>query len=209
MIEETKPVCPRCKGTGQRRVMSRSGYRRCSCTPAPEKKRGPRAATHEGECGFCERRFSIGRSDERLALHGFQRPGTGWLIGACPGENKRPVELSTETLELLRAAAAHHAEGAETFAAHLRSGTVAELLFDLRRPGFHSLPRTATHSERFETVTVRPGDKADYIRGLPSFNDLLGQRLRNAEREGRHARELEARAVSRITTWKLAELRSL
>src|SRR5688572_13524603 len=94
-------ICRLCKGTGMRRTLG--GMRRCRCTPAPPKRdRGPRAATHEGECGFCEGRLSVGRVDGLLALHGFQRPGTGWIVGECPGRRHPPVERSTATLELLR-----------------------------------------------------------------------------------------------------------
>ena len=200
-------VCRRCKGTGVRWTLG--GRRRCTCTPAPAKTRGPRTATHEGECGVCERRFSIGRVDERLALHGFRRPGGGWLLGECPGQNRLPVERSTETLVLLETLARKHAEAEEETLAFLRSEEVKELHFEIRHRDSYNLPRTATHAGRFESVIVRKGDGADYTRGIPAFDDLLSGKIKKAETDARNARDMEKRAQTRIAAWAPSALRLL
>jgi len=52
-----------------------------------------------GTCGFCQRQFKV-TNRGLLALHGFKRPGLGFHIGSCPGSNKKPLEVSSETLQI-------------------------------------------------------------------------------------------------------------
>lgn len=196
--------CQRCKGTGRRRTLG--GFRRCPCTPTPVKKRGPRAATHDGECGFCERRFTVSREAQRLALHGFQRPGSGWLIGDCPGHGKLPVELSTVTLEILRDYARQTAEAAENALAGYRGGLVTELLYRVRKL---DAPVWGRGEEHHEFVTIKQGDLYNSQRGIPAFDDLLALRIREAERRARLARDTETRAAKRIAEWAAREVRAL
>jgi hypothetical protein len=200
MSNEATEHCRFCRGSGSRMTMA--GPRRCKCTPAPAKVRGPGASTHEGECGVCERWFSLGLNNERLALHGFARPGYGWLVGKCPGENRLPVERSKETIEILRAIVIRRAEDAGATLAELRAPGLQELVHEHRRPGSYNLPRTASYAERFEVVTIVRGSGADYQRGLPSFDDLLARRIRETEANAKHARECVQRADDRIAAWQ-------
>jgi len=200
MNNEATKQCRLCRGSGSRMTMA--GLRRCKCTPAPAKVRGPNSATHEGECGVCERWFSLGLENERLALHGFARPGYGWLVGKCPGENRLPVERSKETIEILRAVAVRRAEGAAATLVELRAPGLQELMYEHRRPGSYNLPRTASYADLFEVVTIVRGSAADFQRGLPSFDDLLARRIRETEAIANHARECVQRADDRLAAWQ-------
>lgn len=106
------------------------------------------------------------------------------------------------TLELLRDFARGRAEASEALLERLRSGAIDELFFDVRLSAMSIGPR-------FETITIRRGDQADYVRGTPSFEDLMSRHIASTEAEARRARQLEARAMSRIAIWAPAELRPI
>lgn len=178
--------------------------------PTPEKKpRSERAASHEGECGVCERRFTVTRGAERLALHGFERPGHGWLLGRCPGINRLPVERSVETIEILLKLATARAESLVGSLEQLRSPALTELLYERRRAGSYNLPRSASHAQRYETLSIARGAPADYQRGLPSFDDLLARRIGEVEQQQKQAQGVVARAKARIASWQPSDLRSI
>lgn len=208
MTSATTWKCNLCRDSGFRTRGWK--HRRCACNPAPSKERGPRAATHEGECGVCERRFSVGLMSGRLALHGFRRPGHGWgLVGACPGENRQPVEISTETLDLLRSIATKRADLMAETLERLRSPELSELKFERRRADSWNLPKTAGYSQLYEIITIPRGAAGDHREGLPAFAELLDRRIHEVQRDLLHAREVAARAERRIAAWAPAELRAL
>ena len=49
----------------------------------------------EGTCGACLNRQKLDPRG-RMVLHGYQRPGQGWIIGRCPGVARQPWEISPE-----------------------------------------------------------------------------------------------------------------
>lgn len=50
-----------------------------------------------GFCPVCERRIKL--ADGRLVHHGYERPGTGYIVGDCYGVKKPPHETSPETAQ--------------------------------------------------------------------------------------------------------------
>ena len=204
-----KHKCHRCRDRGYLLTMFSGHQRRCRCNPAPKPPKGPRSATHQGECGVCERVFTVAKDSERLALHGFSRPGHGWIVGECPGQGRLPVERSAETLAIVRDMATNRAIYLEGRLAALRTGQVTELRYEIARDGSRRLPRSAPHSARFETVTVKLGAPADYRKGIPSFNDLLGRMISETERDVSRMRDLERRAKERISAWAPRELKPI
>lgn len=51
-----------------------------------------------GTCGFCDRQQRV--QQDKLVLHGYQRPGTGYTVGRCPGAKNPPFELSPITAQI-------------------------------------------------------------------------------------------------------------
>lgn len=47
-----------------------------------------------GICQFCGRDQVV--SEDRIALHGYQRPGHGFIVGSCPESNAQPLNSSDE-----------------------------------------------------------------------------------------------------------------
>jgi hypothetical protein len=192
------PKCRRCRDTG---VVRRNGWpRECSCKRAP-KVPGPRAATHEGECGVCERRYTISKVGEQLALHGYARPGDGYIIGECPGRDKLPVERSVVTLEI----ALRYAQ--ETIASHefdimrLRSGQVTEVTYRKR----NWQVRNGDAPDAYKVFTIKKGDARDIFNGIPSFDERVDTLVHQHENIVKHARMAEKRALDRIATWQPTE----
>jgi hypothetical protein len=54
-----------------------------------------------GTCQACFGSFAI--RNERMVLHGYQRPGIGYTIGKCWGVNELPYELDCEVTKAWRA----------------------------------------------------------------------------------------------------------
>jgi len=47
-------------------------------------------------CPCCFRQIAVVR--DKMALHGYERPGQGWQTASCPGIRFKPLEVSTEGL---------------------------------------------------------------------------------------------------------------
>lgn len=56
------------------------------------------ATRQVGTCGFCNREVRV--QQDKLVLHGYKRPGTGFAEGRCPGAGLPPYELSPKTAEI-------------------------------------------------------------------------------------------------------------
>lgn len=59
-----------------------------------------------GTCQVCFNQFVVKkrRGELALVLHGFERPGSGYIIRSCPGENYPPYEISKDrTVEWIEA----------------------------------------------------------------------------------------------------------
>lgn len=55
----------------------------------------------EGTCSWCMRRIALTK-DQRMAHHGFERPGFGHQTASCGGINYRCVEVSDEGMKAMR-----------------------------------------------------------------------------------------------------------
>ncbi len=53
-----------------------------------------KAAEFQGTCAVCQGTFKV--RDGKMVLHGYQRPGDGYIAGRCWGEGAVPWELSPE-----------------------------------------------------------------------------------------------------------------
>lgn len=58
------------------------------------------------ECQVCERVQALRADGKRLGLHGYRRPGHGWIEGRCPGVDRRPFPETDALVDLLPAVVA-------------------------------------------------------------------------------------------------------
>ena len=87
-----------------------------------------RTRDNTGTCGACFRNIKLVQRGEKtvMALHGYNRPGDGYIIGECWGGNHSPYELSDEATKRVLEAAKHRMEGAEAYVKELTDPNLAE-----------------------------------------------------------------------------------
>jgi peptide methionine sulfoxide reductase MsrB len=112
------------------------------------------------------------------------------------------VELSKETLEILQDYARHMVTIEEAALLRYRSGEML-LSYQVRRAGAYVLTNV------YENVLVKPGDRYDSIRGIPSYDDLLASLIQESEIRLGQMRRAEARAKYRIGVWELGTLKEI
>ena len=143
---------------------------RCECGRwAPGRK--PAVSNEEAgrcECQVCEH-FQKTNRRGHLVLHGYERPGYGWIVGKCYGTDAAPFP-ATDRLEAWGTAVRNGIPGAEARVADLKAGNVEELtvvvqLFKLDFEGGHKIVNRSTGYTRMENARqiVRKGDAARIV----------------------------------------------
>jgi hypothetical protein len=70
----------------------------------PHEKAAPRTRENTGTCGACLRNIKLvekSNAPPTMALHGYNRPGHGYVVGKCLGGNHPPYELSAEATKAM------------------------------------------------------------------------------------------------------------
>lgn len=83
-----------------------------------------------GHCCHCGGVFKLKRG--LMVLHGYERPGHGWINGSCSGVGTVPYEVSPEELPKIRAAVERFRLEQQSFLNRLHSGDVTELTDKVR-----------------------------------------------------------------------------
>lgn len=144
----------------------------------------------DGECQICQHR-QILDSRGNLVLHGYQRPGHGYIVGDCFGVGHPPWEVSSDALatwiERVKARSAQLAQEAVK---------VAKLTtIDVNR-GSDRNPKM---------VTLTKGGPSGYDNhGRFSFEDEIEKRVRSLKQEAKWLADDASRETRRLKTWKPA-----
>lgn len=98
-----------------------------------------RTRDNTGTCGVCFRNIKIIRKGEHtfMALHGYNRPGDGFIVGRCPGGDHAPYELSAEATKRVLKDAQAHLDGIEKYLRTLEDPNLQEFdesHFDMGAP---------------------------------------------------------------------------
>jgi hypothetical protein len=153
------------------------------------------AATHIGNCQVCEHDQKL-RGD-KLVLHGYERPGHGFIVGDCPGVGELPYELSCELIRKYREGLRAGLPAARNRLAQLQARTVIE---------FTRWKRERAGWGRSEMV------EHEYVVGVTA-PELLESECRSLESDvALGIRQVEgaiARCGERIRAWKLRPLRAV
>jgi hypothetical protein len=173
-------------------------------TAAPK----PAPANPTGTCQCCFEEFKVLKNN--TALHGYKRPGHGYILGRCMGEGAAPYEFSCELTKAFRASLELHVVRVEKSLAALNTpGSVTELghtMTDYEAPSTERGPYGARPTK---LVTVRLGDETVYSgrNTIPSFEQLLKTAIWNKTGELKAVRANIAFLSSKIEAWVLAPLR--
>jgi len=145
-------------------------------------------ATHEGTCGICEGVYCT--RNGAVVMHGFQRPGLGYLLGSCWGQRQTAWELSPEPArEYLETSLRPYQAVLVKVVAEHRDGKITRI----ERARRHGAP---------EVYTAEDADQARWKRAQATELARLEGLLRHVTD---HVRRLEKRLVE----WKPAPLRPL
>ncbi|HSX23244.1 MAG TPA: hypothetical protein VLE97_10775 [Gaiellaceae bacterium] len=147
----------------------------------------------DGECQICQRRHILD-SRGNLVLHGYQRPGHGYIVGDCFGVGHPPWEVSSDALaewiELLKKQSAEATQDA---------ARVAKLTTITINRGSELNPKM---------VTLTKGDPSSYdSRGSFSFESVIEKRVRDLKQQARWLSDDAKREAQRLKTWKPKPLR--
>lgn len=85
-----------------------------------------RTRDNTGTCGACFRNIKLvanSNGHPTMALHGYNRPGYGYVIGRCFGGAHPPYELSTEATKIMLESAKSRLAGIEKYLASLPNAT--------------------------------------------------------------------------------------
>lgn len=117
-----------------------------------------RTRENTGTCAFCWGNYKL--EGRVLVLHGYRRPGVGYVMGECPGRRRPPLETSVEGAQLCHDSLERQLGELTEYLAKLNSGEVE--VIEVR--GFGN-----------KTKTVKKGE--------PEFKRLLGDRIGAVEQD--------------------------
>jgi hypothetical protein len=135
----------------------------------------------DGECQICQRRHILD-SRGNLVLHGYQRPGHGYIVGDCFGVGHPPWEVSSDALatwiEQLKA----------------QSGQLAQ---------------EADRTTKLTTINVNRGSERNpkivtLTKDSPSFVGEIEKRVRALKQQSKWLADDATTATRRLKTWKPA-----
>jgi hypothetical protein len=123
-----------------------------------------------------------------MVLHGYQRPGEGYLLGDCFGHHRLPYELSSEGCEAYLEAAKNQKAIAEALLVRLRSGEATQAFAKKRVMG------------RTEIVEVRAGENG-FAEALKTYILTKTYEVKSCESEIERMTKL-------IADWQPRDLRT-
>lgn len=143
------------------------------------------------ECQICEGAWVI--EDGITSLHGYSRPGCGWLVGSCRGAKQLPYSKSCALLVDYRAGVEAYRAASAKEAATLRSGRVDSITIQVRCENFYNL---AKRDRKYESKTLTEKDGAEFTKQV----EIAAAK---AESDVRHAEAELKRVDARIAAWVL------
>lgn len=178
---------------------------------APKAKKA--SANPGGTCQVCfaEQRVVGGKT---MALHGYNRPGIGHIIGDCRGSKRLPFEKACNLTKAHRAHIAADLEDDQKFLAKLNAGEVETLRYDAetteRDPNYQAGIPFATRYLH-QTFHVVKGQKTQYglagLRGaVPSYADLLERKVFNVKARIAHMVAELGFLDGKLAGWAVKEL---
>ena len=135
----------------------------------------------DGECQICQRRHILD-SRGNLVLHGYQRPGHGYIVGDCFGVGHPPWEVSSDALAMWIERLKAQSEQAAKDAVKVSKLTTIDV------------NRGSPRNPRMVTLT----------KGDPSFEGVLDQRVRDLKQTSKWLADDAKRETQRLKTWKPA-----
>lgn len=160
-----------------------------------------------GTCPCCFGQYVVKKG--LMVLHGYKRPGIGYIIGNCPATRRfKPYEVSSEGTVYMLDLAKNALRGEKAMLKKLRADEIPAFTRDFPRDGFYSLSaqqkRHMSHEELYETITFKKGDGQSH-RGV-DYLSCRENAIRKAEAAIRGI-EGDIRFLNeKIAAWKPVDL---
>ncbi len=164
-----------------------------------------KTSSPKGTCQVCFNRqvakATRGAKEPRLVLHGYQRPGWGFIQGECPGTRELPFELSCEVTKRIRGQVEESLVATRKRLAAAEAGEVKGLTIRIETAPPAGVPRWR-HKETIE-LTVLPG-WVNPSRPSDNWYGRLARRVDELASLVRHQESFLAELTKRIDGWRLA-----
>jgi len=135
-----------------------------------------------------------------VVLHGYKRPGVGYIIGDCLGQGEEPFELAKDITEKFCKDLKHMQGMQQKYLAKLKAGEVTELQIQVDdrsgvRDPWKAWPR--------KQITIHPGWKNDNLsEGIRDFESAVRIAIFNTESLARQIARDVKYTEERIASWK-------
>ena len=154
---------------------------------ASERPRIPVGGQTIGTCAICMREQVV--RNGKMVLHGYQRPGYGWVVGNCFGTGRDPYEVSAEACAAYIPVLQGIKERSQRYLSALKAGEVTKF----------TEPKRNYRTGRDESIVIEKGDKR--------FPEKLRLAIRDTESQIGQIDGDIAEMNKRIQAWKPGEMR--
>lgn len=141
-----------------------------------------------GTCQCCFGEFKVNETSKLIVLHGYQRPGYGYVIGNCEGHNHAPFEYDcTLTRMIIRRRRDHVAKLLQTINA-AKAGEINEV--------HYTTEEYSKETRRYVTVNKVA------VRGDDNFDRRLTIMIANLENEAIYVSRIADHLQAAVDAWK-------
>ena len=157
--------------------------------------------------GTCQACFLVQKlPNGKISLHGYERPGDGYIMGDCEGSYHLPYEQSCETTKTVLGFKLRAKKVLEETLTSLRSfpDTVVIDIYTYHSNGVREYEEVEVGKEHKKSFHFK--DNNGKIRIIPSYDDVLKQRIHETEMELRHREERISFLQGKIDQWKPTDL---
>lgn len=134
---------------------------------------------YRGTCQVCGRSHVV--QDQRVVLHGYERPGYGYIEGQCPGQGEKAAEFEVSLTKALIADARRWVSAAQALADRLH-----QLAAQTAYPT--DADWAIYHATFVEVVETHPVTRRQRTRRVPGLTMLRHGRTEEANRHASAAR---------------------
>jgi hypothetical protein len=164
------------------------------------------AANPSGTCQCCFGHYKVVRGI--TSLHGYERPGNGYIVGACNGQQALPYQQSCELTKVMLQSVKNFEAARSARLAALESGAVTEFIHSIETRGERKNFGLRAAST-FRHVAITLGDDTRYEADgviIPSFERKLENNIWDTKRELEMARRDIYFLTEKVEAWVLAPL---
>lgn len=150
--------------------------------------------TIRDECQICAGSWAM--VDGMTSLHGYTRPGHGWLEGQCMGAKQLPFSKSCAVLRQYRESVVNYHHRVSLSVATHKAGKITAIICSESVPG--------SFGRKQHDVIYRKGEPmpegSQYVNS--TFDRVLAMKIASLESEVRHAGFEITRVDARIALWQ-------